>query len=64
VSTACPGVLLPPLQRGFGWSTAAISSAVAVRLLPFGLMGLFAAALHGAVRYSTLRPRNFRNLLG
>jgi fucose permease len=39
-----PGVLLLPLQREFGWSTAAISSAMAVRLLLFGLMGPFAAA--------------------
>jgi len=34
-----PRVLLLPLQREFGWWTAAISSAMAVRLLLFGLMG-------------------------
>ena len=40
-----PGVLIVPLQREFGWSTAAISSALALRLLLFGLMAPFAAAL-------------------
>ena len=41
-AVGAPGVLLLPLQREFGWSTAAISSAMAVRLLLFGLMGPFA----------------------
>jgi MFS family permease len=44
-AVGAPGVLLLPLQREFGWSTAAISSALAIRLLLFGLMGPFAAAL-------------------
>lgn len=44
-AVGAPGVLLLPLQREFGWSTADISSALAVRLLLFGLMGPFAAAL-------------------
>jgi hypothetical protein len=59
-AVGAPGVLLLPLQREFGWSTAAISSAMAVRLLLFGLMGPFARepTLQGALRYSTLRPRN------
>lgn len=39
------GVILEPLQREFGWSNADISVALAVRLLLFGLMGPFAAAL-------------------
>jgi len=39
------GVLLGPLQQEFGWSTAEISSAMAVRLALFGLFGPFAAAL-------------------
>lgn len=39
-----PGVLIKPLQDEFGWQTAQISSALAVRLLLFGLMGPFAAA--------------------
>ncbi len=43
-AVGAPGVLLLPLQREFGWSTAAISSALATRLLLFGLMGPFAAA--------------------
>ena len=41
-AVGAPGVLLLPLQREFGWSTAAISSALALRLLLFGLMGPFA----------------------
>jgi sugar phosphate permease len=44
-AVGAPGVLLLPLQREFGWSTAAISSALALRLLLYGLMGPFAAAL-------------------
>jgi sugar phosphate permease len=43
-AVGAPGVLLLPLQREFGWSTAAISSALALRLMLFGLMGPFAAA--------------------
>ena len=43
-AVGAPGVLLLPLQHEFGWSTAAISSALAIRLLLFGLMGPFAAA--------------------
>ncbi|TCL72633.1 MFS transporter [Rhizobium sp. BK251] len=39
-----PGVLIKPLQDEFGWSTSAISSALAIRLVLFGLMGPFAAA--------------------
>ncbi|MXN47695.1 MFS transporter [Shinella kummerowiae] len=39
-----PGVLIGPLQEEFGWSTSEISSAFAIRLVLFGLMGPFAAA--------------------
>jgi MFS family permease len=39
-----PGVLIKPLQDEFGWETSQISSALAIRLLLFGLMGPFAAA--------------------
>ena len=39
-----PGVLIKPLQTEFGWETSQISSALAIRLLLFGLMGPFAAA--------------------
>src|SRR5947209_877536 len=40
-----PGALLNPLEREFGWSAADVSSALALRILPFGLMAPFAAAL-------------------
>jgi sugar phosphate permease len=40
-----PGALILPLGREFGWDTAEISSALALRLLLFGLMAPFAAAL-------------------
>ena len=39
-----PGVLIVPLQNEFGWATADISFALAIRLILFGLMGPFAAA--------------------
>jgi predicted MFS family arabinose efflux permease len=38
------GVLIEPLQAEFGWSTAEISAALAIRLVLFGLLGPFAAA--------------------
>lgn len=40
-----PGALILPLKQEFGWDTAQISSALAIRLLLFGLMAPFAAAL-------------------
>jgi MFS family permease len=43
-AVGAPGVLIGPLQTEFGWDTADISSAFAVRLLLFGLVGPFAAA--------------------
>jgi MFS family permease len=39
-----PGVLIAPLEKEFGWSTSEISTAFAIRLVLFGLMGPFAAA--------------------
>jgi MFS family permease len=39
-----PGVLLVPLEKEFGWDNADISSAFAIRLVLFGLLGPFAAA--------------------
>jgi predicted MFS family arabinose efflux permease len=39
------GAMLLPVQREFGWETSAISGALALRLLLFGLMAPFAAAL-------------------
>ena len=40
-----PGALILPLAKEFNWDFAGISSALAVRLVLFGLMGPFAAAL-------------------
>jgi MFS family permease len=42
---ATPGVLMLPLGRAFGWSRDDVSSAAAVGILLYGLMGPFAAAL-------------------
>jgi MFS family permease len=39
-----PGVLIVPLEHEFGWDTAQISTALALRILLFGLFGPFAAA--------------------
>src|SRR6201997_5717765 len=39
-----PGVMIVPLEREFGWDNAQISSAMALRILLFGLFGPFAAA--------------------
>ncbi len=39
------GVIIAPLEAEFGWSNADISSAMAVRLALYGLVGPFAAAL-------------------
>lgn len=40
---AAPGVLIVPLQNAFGWSNAAISGAVSLNILLFGLVGPFTA---------------------
>ena len=39
-----PGVLIVPLENEFGWNNGQISSALALRLMLFGLFGPFAAA--------------------
>ena len=39
-----PGVIMTPLEKEFGWSAADISSALALRILLFGLMAPFSAA--------------------
>jgi MFS family permease len=44
-SVGAPGVFIVPLQHEFGWSNAEISTALSIRLLLFGLMAPFAAAL-------------------
>src|ERR1700753_3069001 len=43
-AVGAPGVFIVPLQKEFGWNTADISTALALRLGLFGLMGPFAAA--------------------
>ena len=43
-AVGAPGVLIVPLQAEFGWDTTDISTALAVRLGLFGLLGPFAAA--------------------
>ncbi len=40
-----PGVLIVPLENEFGWSRAAISGAVGINIVLYGLVGPFAAAL-------------------
>jgi MFS family permease len=39
-----PGVLIVPLEHEFGWTDAQISSALALRIMLYGLFGPFAAA--------------------
>jgi MFS family permease len=56
-AVGAPGVFILPLQKEFGWQTADISAALAIRLLLFGLIGPFAAALmnrFGVRRIATL----------
>jgi sugar phosphate permease len=42
---AAPTVLIVPLEHEFGWTRAAVSFAIAVQLLVYGLVGPFAAGL-------------------
>ncbi len=44
-AVGAPGVFILPLQQEFGWTTAEISFALSIRLVLFGLMAPFAAAL-------------------
>src|SRR3569623_869388 len=44
-SISAPGVFIVPLEQEFHWSNAEISSALSIRLLLFGLVAPFAAAL-------------------
>ena len=39
------GVFLVPLEKEFGWTAAEVSTAISVRLVLYGLLGPFAAAL-------------------
>jgi MFS family permease len=41
---ATPSILIVPLEHEFGWTTAAISGAIAVNIALFGLIGPFAAS--------------------
>ncbi len=52
-----PGALMLPLEREFGWSASEISNALALRILLYGLMAPFAAALierHGVRTMATI----------
>jgi sugar phosphate permease len=42
---SAPGVLMVPMETTMGWSATTISTAVAINIVLFGLMGPFAAAL-------------------
>lgn len=42
---AAPGVMIPPLQRSFGWDVSTISGAVSVNLVLLGALGPFIMAL-------------------
>ncbi len=46
------GIMIAPLQAEFGWTTEQVSTAIAIRLVLFGLFGPFAAAFmnHFGVR--------------
>ncbi|WP_308636431.1 MFS transporter [Paenibacillus silvisoli] len=41
---AVPSVLMLPLEQEFGWERSAVSGAISIRILLYGLMGPFAAA--------------------
>lgn len=51
---ATPGVLIVPLEAAFGWDRATISSAAALSLVLYGLMGPFAGA--AMQRFGVMRP--------
>jgi MFS family permease len=55
-AVGAPGVFIRPLEAEFGWDTAQISSALAIRFALFGLVGPFAAAFmnHFGVRQVVL----------
>ncbi|QGQ96454.1 MFS transporter [Paenibacillus psychroresistens] len=40
-----PSILMLPLEKEFGWDRAAVSGAVSIKILLYGLMGPFSAAL-------------------
>src|SRR5271163_2284471 len=59
-----PGVLIVPLEREFGWDNAQISTALALRLLLFGLFGPFAAALRRSFWRQRWRHAGSRSVAG
>jgi MFS family permease len=44
-SVGAPGVFILPLEKEFGWTTTQVSAALSIRLVLYGLMAPFAAAL-------------------
>lgn len=46
---SAPGVLMVPMENEMGWSATTISTAIAINIVLFGLMGPFAAALMQSV---------------
>jgi sugar phosphate permease len=42
---SAPGILMVPMENDMGWSATTISTAIAINIVLFGLMGPFAAAL-------------------
>jgi len=53
-SFGVPGVMLLPVRTEFGWAVASISGALALRLLLYGLMAPFAAALLARYGYRAM----------
>jgi MFS family permease len=53
-SFGVPGVMLLPLRDEFGWAVASISGALALRLLLFGFIAPFAAALIARYGYRAM----------
>ena len=56
-SARCPGALIRPFEAEFGWDRASISTAVALNLLLFGLMGPIVGRSDGPLRPP---PRRYR----
>ncbi len=44
-TVGAPGIFILPLEKEFGWTTTQVSSALSIRLMLYGLMAPFAAAL-------------------
>ncbi len=59
-----PGALLLPLNAEYGWSVADISGALALRIMLYGLMAPFSAALMKPVRAAQRDHHRGRHDLG